>query len=51
MTNILHAASMSSTSTLCSFYKNLFCKNIEAEICEILKNVKNKPEAEILKRI
>ena len=25
------------TSTLFSFYKNIFCKNIEAEICEILR--------------
>ena len=34
------------------FYKNTFYKNIEAEICEILRiPFKNKPEAEILKRI
>ena len=39
MTNILHAARifMSSSSTLCSFFKNLFYKNMEAEICEILR--------------
>ena len=36
------------------FYKNIFYKNIEAEICEILRILiifKNKPEAEILERI
>ena len=34
------------------FYKNqYFYKNIEAEICEILKYFKNKPKAEIVKRI
>ena len=33
------------------FYKNIFYKNIEAEICEILRIFKNKAEAEILKRI
>ena len=33
------------------FYKNILYKNIEAEICEILEYFKNKPEAEILKRI
>ena len=39
-------------STLFSFYKNIFYKNIEDEICEILRRIfKNKPEAEILKRI
>ena len=38
--------------TIHSFlYKNIFYKNIEAEICEILRILKNKPEAEILKRI
>ena len=38
--------------TLFSFYKNIFYKNIEAEICEILnEHFKNKAEAEILKRI
>ena len=33
------------------FYKNIFYKNIEAEICELKEYFKNKPEAEILKRI
>ena len=33
------------------FYKNIFDKNIEAEICEILEYFKNKAKAEILKRI
>ena len=34
------------------FYKNIFYKNIEAEICKILRVVKtNKPEAEISKRM
>ena len=36
------------------FYKNIFYKNTEAEICEILRILiifKNKPEAEILERI
>ena len=28
------------------FNKNIFYKNIEAEICEILEYFKNKPEAE-----
>ena len=37
--------------TLFFFYKNIFYKNIEAEICEILRCFKNKAEAEILKRI
>ena len=39
-------------NTLFLFYKNIFYKNIEAEICEILRiYFKNKPEAEIVKRI
>ena len=34
------------------FYKNIFYKNIEAEICKILRVVNtNKPEAEISKRM
>ena len=33
------------------FYKNIFYKNIEAAICEMLRIFKNKPEAEILKWI
>ena len=33
------------------FYNNLFYKNIKAEIWEILRIFKNKPEAEILKRL
>ena len=34
------------------FYKNIFYKNIEAEICKILRIVNtNKPEAEISKRM
>ena len=37
--------------TLFSFHKNVFYKNIEAEIYEILRIFKNKAEAEILKRI
>ena len=37
--------------TLFFFYKNMFYKNIEAEICDILRIFKNKAEAEILKRI
>ena len=37
--------------TLFFLYKNVFYKNIEAEICEILKYFKNKAKAEILKRI
>lgn len=32
-------------------FKNLFYENMEAEIREILRIVKNEPEAEILKRI
>ena len=33
-------------------YKNIFYKNIEAEICKILRVVNtNKPEAEISKRM
>ena len=37
--------------TLFLFYKNIFYKNIEAEICEILRYCKNKSEAEIVKGI
>ena len=34
------------------FYKNIFYKNIEAEICKILRVVNtNKPEVEISKRM
>ena len=34
------------------FYKNIFYKNIEAEICKLLRIVNtNKPEAEISKRM
>ena len=34
------------------FYKNIFYKNIKAEICKILRVVNtNKPEAEISKRM
>ena len=34
------------------FYKNIFYKNSEAEICKILRVVNtNKPEAEISKRM
>ena len=34
------------------FYKNIFYKNIEAEICKLLRVVNtNKPEAEISKRM
>ena len=34
------------------FYKNIFYKNIEAEICKILRVVNtNKPEAEISKKM
>ena len=38
-------------STLFLFYKNIFYKNIETEICETLEYFKNKPESEIVKRI
>ena len=41
-----------STRTLFFFYKNIFYNNIEAEICEIFKNIlRIKPESEILKRV
>ena len=34
------------------FYKNIFCKNSEAEMYKILRTYfKNKPEAEISKRM
>ena len=32
-------------------YKNIFLNNIEAEIYEILRTFKNKPEAQILKSV
>ena len=32
-------------------YKGMFCQNIEAAICEILRKCKNKYDAEIWKRI
>ena len=47
-----HSEKMYLEITLFSFYNNLFYKNIKAEILLNVKNVfKNKPEAEILKKI
>ena len=41
----------SNDATTLFFYKNIFYKNIDAEICEILRHFNNKAEAEVLKRI
>lgn len=41
-------AKLENNNTLFIFYKNIFYKNIEDEICEIFQN---KPEAEIVERI